>query len=210
VVFFVIIIIIIPETKQNPKLTQNPNYPNYPNPKLKAVPKTTKTKTQKFWMSFGIGTCLFMNRSIITKLETVIGRMKLEFDEGEEKFFYFILPLYAFILLPVTYCLWPRTEERKTVPHLIHTYNFAQYRDEYRLLHANESSRKRQAILTKIGLVLAWLILLVLAYRVSFMEIEYEEYDPFAVLDVDRDEAIREIKRVYHELNKKISSRSWW
>jgi preprotein translocase subunit Sec63 len=42
------------------------------------------------------------------------------------------------------------------------------------------------------------------------MEIEYEEYDPFAVLDVDRDEAIREIKRVYHELNKKISSRSWW
>ncbi len=39
---------------------------------------------------------------------------------------------------------------------------------------------------SKIGLVLAWIILLILAYRVSLIEIEHKEYDPFAVLDVDR------------------------
>ena len=35
-------------------------------------------------------------------------------------------------------------------------------------------------------LVLAWIILVVLAYRVSLIEIEHKEYDPFAVLDIDR------------------------
>jgi translocation protein SEC63 len=128
--------------------------------------------------------------------------MKLEFDEGGEKFLYFILPVYAFILLLVTYWLWPNTEETKTVPHPIHTYDFARYHDEYRLSHANESSRKRQGILAKIGLVLAWIVLLVLAYRVSLIKIEYEEYDPFAILDVAREASISEIRRAYHELSK--------
>ena len=40
--------------------------------------------------------------------------------------------------------------------------------------------------LRKIGLVLAWIIFLVLAYRVSLIETEHKEYDPFAVLNVDR------------------------
>lgn len=35
-------------------------------------------------------------------------------------------------------------------------------------------------------LVLAWIILIVLAYRVSLIETEHKEYDPFAVLNVDR------------------------
>jgi preprotein translocase subunit Sec63 len=38
----------------------------------------------------------------------------------------------------------------------------------------------------KLGLMLAWIIFLVLAYRVSLIEIEHKEYDPFAVLNVDR------------------------
>ncbi len=39
---------------------------------------------------------------------------------------------------------------------------------------------------SKIILVLAWIILIILAYRVSLIEIEHKEYDPFAVLDIDR------------------------
>ena len=51
----------------------------------------------------------------------------------------------------------------------------------------------RTAILTvtssrssKIALVLGWIFFLILAYRVSLIEIEHKEYDPFAVLNVDR------------------------
>lgn len=39
---------------------------------------------------------------------------------------------------------------------------------------------------SKIGLVVAWVVLITLAYRVSLIEIEHKEYDPFAVLDIDR------------------------
>lgn len=70
-------------------------------------------------------------------------------------------------------------------------------------------------------LVLAWIILVVLAYRVSLIEIEHKEYDPFAVLDIDRvgfsmmedecglfvfflkEASISEIKRAYRDLSKK-------
>ena len=39
---------------------------------------------------------------------------------------------------------------------------------------------------SKIGLVLAWIFFLILTYRVSLIEIEHKEYDPFGVLNVDR------------------------
>jgi hypothetical protein len=39
---------------------------------------------------------------------------------------------------------------------------------------------------SKIGFVIAWIILIVLAYRVSLIETEHKEYDPFLVLDIDR------------------------
>jgi len=38
----------------------------------------------------------------------------------------------------------------------------------------------------KIGLVVAWVFLIVLAYRVLLIEIEHKEYDPFGVLGIDR------------------------
>ncbi len=39
---------------------------------------------------------------------------------------------------------------------------------------------------SQIGIVIAWIILIILAYRVSLIETEYKDYDPFAILDVDR------------------------
>ncbi|CAF5202205.1 unnamed protein product, partial [Rotaria magnacalcarata] len=55
----------------------------------------------------------------------------------------------------------------------------------------------------KIGLVLAWVILLTLAYRVSLIETEHKEYDPFAMLGIDREATLPEIKRAYRDLSKK-------
>jgi translocation protein SEC63 len=129
--------------------------------------------------------------------------MKFEYDENGGKFYYFLLSVYGLILLPATYWLWPKVEKRKSAPHPEDTSNFSLCRNKYQLLHANEPNRRRRAIITKIILVLAWIILIVLAYRVSLIEIEHKEYDPFAVLNVDREASISEIKRAYRDLSKK-------
>jgi preprotein translocase subunit Sec63 len=39
---------------------------------------------------------------------------------------------------------------------------------------------------SKIGFVIAWIILIILAYRVSLIETEHKDYDPFAVLNIDQ------------------------
>ena len=124
--------------------------------------------------------------------------MQLEYDEDGKKFLYFILPVFAFILLPITYWLWPNTEETKTVARPI----YASIYDDYQLLQANKVKRKRQSIPIKIGLALAWIVLIFLAYRISLIEVEHEEYDPFAILNVNQDASINEIRQVYHELSK--------
>lgn len=128
--------------------------------------------------------------------------MKFEYDESGGKFYYFLLSVYALILIPATYWLWPKNEKRKTVSHPEDTSNFAPCRHKHQLLHANEPNRRRRGSIIKIGLVVAWIILLVLAYRVSLIEIEHKEYDPFAVLDIDREASINEIKRAYRVLSK--------
>ncbi|CAF1047505.1 unnamed protein product [Rotaria sordida] len=103
--------------------------------------------------------------------------MKFEYDENGGKFYYFFLSFYALILISTTYWLWPKSEKRKNTPlHPEDTSNIAPCRYKHQLLHANKPNPRRRAILTKI----------VLAYRVSLIEIEHKEYDPFAVLDIDR------------------------
>lgn len=129
--------------------------------------------------------------------------MKFEYDENGGKFYYFILSVYGLVLLPATYWLWPKPEKKKSAPHPEDTSNFAPCRDKHQLLHANEPNRRRRAIITKIVLVLAWIFLIFIAYRVSLIEIEHKEYDPFAVLDVDREASLSEIKRAYRDLSKK-------
>jgi preprotein translocase subunit Sec63 len=66
--------------------------------------------------------------------------------------------------------------------------------------HDEQDSRKNQIFLikinsnkkffviyfSKIAFGIAWIILIILAYRVSTIEIEHKDYDPFAILDMDR------------------------
>ena len=129
--------------------------------------------------------------------------MKIEDDKNGNNFWYLILPVYVCILLPITFLLWPKTEEKKIEPYPIYRFNFAPNSNEYRLLHANKPNRRLQTILTSIGLVMAWSVLIFLAYRISLIETEHEGYDPFAVLGVDQEASISEIRQIYHELSKK-------
>lgn len=41
-----------------------------------------------------------------------------------------------------------------------------------------------------------------MAYKASQIEIEHKEYDPFAILGIDREATDKEIKKQYRELSK--------
>ncbi len=70
------------------------------------------------------------NRYIYTKIESSVCGLQIEYDENGNNFWYFIVPVYVSILLPVTFCLWPNTEENETEPHPIYRFNFAPNSDE--------------------------------------------------------------------------------
>ncbi|CAF0943169.1 unnamed protein product [Didymodactylos carnosus] len=129
--------------------------------------------------------------------------MKFEYDENGGKFYYFLLSFYALVLIPTTYWLWPKQEKRKTTLHPEDKSNFSPCREKYQLLNAGEPVRRFRLKAIKFVFVMAWIIFVVLAYRVSLIETEHKDYDPFAVLTVDREATVAEIKRAYRELSKK-------
>ncbi|CAF0726255.1 unnamed protein product [Didymodactylos carnosus] len=129
--------------------------------------------------------------------------MKFEYDENGGKFYYFLLSFYALVLIPTTYWLWPKQEKRRTTLHPEDKSNFSPCRNKYQLLNAGEPLKRFQLRAVKFIFIIAWIIFVILAYRVSLIELEHKDYDPFSILGVDREAAVAEIKRAYRELSKK-------
>ncbi|XP_074663025.1 translocation protein SEC63 homolog isoform X2 [Tubulanus polymorphus] len=121
--------------------------------------------------------------------------MQFEYDEKGGTFYYFLLSFYALILIPATYYLWPRKEDSqdKKQCHCQNCKNKAQ------LLTSKKTTLKRKVI--KIGLVIGWIVLVLLAYKVSQVEMDYVEYDPFIELGIDRGASTSEIRRAYRKLS---------
>lgn len=57
-------------------------------------------------------------------------------------------------------------------------------------------------MIVKTLLVVGWIVFFILAYKASQIEIEHKEYDPFAILGIDRTSSDQEIKKRYRELTK--------
>jgi len=51
-------------------------------------------------------------------------------------------------------------------------------------------------------LIVAWVVFFALVYKVSLIEIEHNEYDPYSILKIDRGASDSEIKKRYRELSK--------
>lgn len=51
-------------------------------------------------------------------------------------------------------------------------------------------------------MIVGWIIFIIIAYKTSQIEIEHKEYDPFAILGIDRDAADKDIRKRYRELSK--------
>nr|KAG5706886.1 hypothetical protein BaRGS_021392 [Batillaria attramentaria] len=59
---------------------------------------------------------------------------------------------------------------------------------------------KSQTI-SKGALVVGWIVFFLLAYKVSMIQLDYVEYDPFLELEIDREASQSEIRRAYRKLS---------
>ncbi|XP_005098508.1 translocation protein SEC63 homolog isoform X2 [Aplysia californica] len=124
--------------------------------------------------------------------------MQFEYDEEGGTFFYFLISFWALILIPSTYFLWPSTEKKDD-------------EEKKRRCLCQKCITKRENIakekasikptVIKIGLAVGWVIFILLAWKVSMIQLDYVEYDPFNELGIDRGASAAEIKRAYRKLS---------
>lgn len=129
--------------------------------------------------------------------------MQFEYDEEGGTFFYFLFSLWGLVLIPTTYYFWPRKpvddekdkkrRECNCDPCVI---------KRHQLKSSTKWTRMKEKLL-KIVFIIAWIIFALLAYKVSQIHIEYQEYDPYAELGLDVGATKEQIKRAYKKLSLK-------
>ncbi|CAH1799731.1 unnamed protein product [Owenia fusiformis] len=129
--------------------------------------------------------------------------MEFEYDERGGTFYYFLLSFYALVLIPCTYYLWPY-EEAKEDPEKTKK----QCRCEGCLLKNQRLKEgkpwqkfKKRAL--KVAFIIGWIGFALLLYRVSQVELDFTEFDPYAELGIDRGATTREVKKAYRQLSVK-------
>ncbi|XP_062601952.1 translocation protein SEC63 homolog isoform X4 [Saccostrea cucullata] len=129
--------------------------------------------------------------------------MQFEYDEEGGTFFYFLFSLWGLVLIPATYYFWPRKsveddkEKKKREcncdPCVI---------KRHQLKSSTKWNRMKEKVL-KVVFIIAWIIFALLAYKVSQIHIEYQEYDPYGELGLDVGATKEEIKKAYKKLSLK-------
>ena len=121
------------------------------------------------------------------------------YDEKGSTFLYFLLAVFAMILTPVTYLVWPKNlkEEEKRLRNLCNLHGKSKW---YKKVQDDFQRRKKKPSFRKILIALGWLFFIYLIYRVSKIENDHVEYDPYEVLGVDREATKGELKKRFRQL----------
>ncbi|KAL3881682.1 hypothetical protein ACJMK2_028087 [Sinanodonta woodiana] len=127
--------------------------------------------------------------------------MQFEYDEEGGTFFYFLLSFWALLLLPATYYLWPRKKSKDEEERLKKICQCIPCQVKRQRLNVNHTWIKTRDKVIKIGLIIGWVIFILLAYKVSKIQLEHVEYDPYAELEIDRGASQSEIKKAYRKLS---------
>ncbi|KAI8791769.1 translocation protein SEC63 homolog [Biomphalaria glabrata] len=125
--------------------------------------------------------------------------MQFEYDAEGGTFFYFLLSFWALLLIPATYFLWPSKQSTGSDDKKRKCKCFP-------CLTKSESLVKEKAsvkpVVIKIVLLIGWIIFILLAWKVSMIQLDYSEYDPYEELQIDRGADVAEIKKAYRKLSK--------
>ncbi|CAD5126571.1 DgyrCDS14665 [Dimorphilus gyrociliatus] len=129
--------------------------------------------------------------------------MKFEYDEKGGTFYYFLISFYVLVLIPATYYGWLfiRKKENKEVSEK--DCRCLPCLNKEKLLETTQPKQKVKRPLVIILLIIGWSIFFFLAYKTSQIELDYSEYDPYTILELERGSSVKEIKSQYRKLSKK-------
>uniref|UniRef100_H2YM46 J domain-containing protein n=1 Tax=Ciona savignyi TaxID=51511 RepID=H2YM46_CIOSA len=122
------------------------------------------------------------------------------YDEKGSTFLYFLLSFFAMLLIPLTYLFWPKgvKDEEKRLRSLCSIHGKSKW---YKKVQEALRRKKSKPSFRKWFIVFAWIGLLLLIYKVSNIENDHVEYDPYEVLGIDREADKIEIKKRYRQLS---------
>lgn len=126
---------------------------------------------------------------------------QFQYDDSGNTFFYFLTSFVGLIVIPATYYLWPRDQnaEQIRLKNIRKVYGRCMW---YRLRLLKPQPNIIPTV-KKIVLLAGWALFLFLTYKVSKTDREYQEYNPYEVLNLDPGATVAEIKKQYRLLSLK-------
>uniref|UniRef100_A0A672FXB9 J domain-containing protein n=1 Tax=Salarias fasciatus TaxID=181472 RepID=A0A672FXB9_SALFA len=126
---------------------------------------------------------------------------QFQYDDSGNTFFYFLTSFVGLIVIPATYYLWPRDQNAEQLR--LKSLRRVHGRCLWYRLRLMKSQQSIVPTLKKAALLFGWAVFLLLAYKVSKLDREYQEYNPFEVLNLDPGASPSEIKKQYRVLSLK-------
>uniref|UniRef100_A0A8D0D3V4 Translocation protein SEC63 homolog n=1 Tax=Sander lucioperca TaxID=283035 RepID=A0A8D0D3V4_SANLU len=126
---------------------------------------------------------------------------QFQYDDSGNTFFYFLTSFVGLIVIPATYYLWPRDQNAEQLR--LKSLRRVHGRCLWYRLRLMKSQQSFVPTLKKAALLFGWAVFLLLAYKVSKLDREYQEYNPYEVLNLDPGASLSEIKKQYRVLSLK-------
>lgn len=132
---------------------------------------------------------------------TTMAGQQFQYDDSGNTFFYFLTSFVGLIVIPATYYLWPRDQNAEQLR--LKSLRRVHGRCLWYRLRLMKSQQSIVPTLKKAALLFGWAVFLLLAYKVSKLDREYQEYNPYEVLNLDPGASLSEIKKQYRVLSLK-------
>lgn len=126
---------------------------------------------------------------------------QFQYDDSGNTFFYFLTSFVGLIVIPATYYFWPRDQNAEQLR--LKSLRRVHGRCLWYRLRLMKSQQSIVPTLKKAALLFGWAVFLFLAYKVSKLDREYQEYNPYEVLKLEAGASIAEVKKQYRVLSLK-------
>ncbi|KAK0426198.1 hypothetical protein QR680_009581 [Steinernema hermaphroditum] len=133
-----------------------------------------------------------------------MGRAEFEYDETGTTFYYVALSFYVLFLIPCTFFFWPSDRKDDGKHKKERRCECEGCERKHKRKMECQPWKKTIKTIKFVGLALAWALFAFLAYKVTQIEHEHVEYDPYNILGLDREADVKEIKKAYRELSKQL------
>lgn len=129
-----------------------------------------------------------------------MGGQKFQYDDSGGTFFYFLLSFLALILIPATFYYWPR--KRVEDPEKLRKQCCCELCVRKRRIMRNAQPwQKPKNFAIQFTIILGWVALVFIAYKVSQFDYEMANFDPYEILKVSPGASQSEIKKSYRKLS---------